>query len=249
MPIPPARMISVGLNDQRDHWHMKAHKHTHFELIVVAGGHEDVLVKGRRLTAGPGDMLMFKPGVVHEEWSLKSDPVRTYFVSFLWPGDAAGWPLMCVDGQGRVRLLSSWLFSCRDAAAPGSRAAEEAFFRALVLEFIRLCGAQDDPLVALVRGFVRRNIGAPLTVDMLAGEAGVSKFHFIRRYRGLTGRTPMEDVRLIRIGHARDMILTSSIPIKAVAAAAGLGDEVSLYRLFRRHLGMTPGELRRTVRG
>jgi len=248
MPDAAARMISIGFNDPKGHWHIKSHDHPNYEMIVVTAGHEDVAVRDAKLRAGVGDILMFKPGVAHEEWSLLSDPVQSYFLNFWWPGDTSDWPLHSVDEQGRIRLLSSWLHAGRDAAAPEVRAAEEAFFLAVIREFSRLRGRQEEPLVAAIRHFVRQNIGTPLTVDQLARHAGISKFHFIRRYRQLTGRSPMEDVRMIRIGHARDMILTSSLPLKAIAPLAGLGDEISLYRLFRRYLKMTPGQLRRTVR-
>jgi len=72
----------------------------------------------------------------------------------------------------------------------------------------------------------------------------LSKFHFIRRYRTLTGRTPMEDLRLIRIEAARDLLLTTNLPLKEIAPRCGLGDEYHLSRLFRRYQDVTPSELR-----
>lgn len=246
---PGPKLMSIGLNVAKGDWHIDSHKHPNFQMIVVAQGHEDVKTPDGTVRAGVGDVLMFKPGVPHEEWSGAADPLRTYFMDFSWRGDTSGWPLLSVDAEGRLRLLGSWLYDCRDETAAGTREAEKAFFFAIVYEFVRLRRRQEDPMVNSIRGFVRQNIGTPLTVDLLARHAGLSKFHFIRRYRQLTGRSPMEDVRMIRVGHARDMILTSSLPLKAIAPLAGLGDEISLYRLFRRYLNMTPGHLRRTVRG
>jgi AraC-like DNA-binding protein len=218
-------------------------------MIVVTAGYEDVVVSNRQLRAGVGDVLMLKPGVAHEEWCGEEHAIQSYFMNFWWPpDDTANWPIHSADEQGRIRMLISWLYAGRDVTTPETRAAESSFFLALIREFIRLQGRQEDPLVASIRDFVRQNIAKPLTVDTLARQADLSKFHFIRRYRQLTGRSPMEDVRIVRVAHARDMILTSNLPVKAIAPLAGLGDEISLYRLFRRHLKMTPGQLRRTVR-
>jgi AraC-like DNA-binding protein len=249
MKYPPSKMVSIGHNTPKGRWHIESHHHPYCEMIVVTDGYEDVLVQGRKLRAMIGDVLLFKPEVAHEEWSGVEEPLKTYHLSFRWNGDISDWPLQSVDEYGRIRLLSSWLYAGRDIALPETRAAEDAFFHALVREFLRLRGQQEDPLVASVRRFVRRNIGTPLTVGRLAQQAGMSKFHFIRRYRQLTGRSPMQDVRMIRLAHARDMILTSNLPLKAIAPMAGLGDEISLYRLFRRYLNMTPGQIRRSVRG
>lgn len=242
------RMIAIGHHAPGRRWHIGSHQHRQCEMVVVTGGHEQVAVQGHTFKAGVGDILLFKPGVAHEEWSGVDD-LQSYFLSFHAPGDISDWPLRSVDEQGRIRLLCAWLYVDRDTSRSETRVAEESFFQSLIREFIRLRGQQEDPLVASVRGFVRQNIGTALTVDRLARHAGVSKFHFIRRYRQLAGRSPMEDVRMIRIGHARDMILTSNLPLKAIAPMAGLGDEISLYRLFRRYLKMTPGQLRRSARG
>ena len=244
-----SRMVSIGRHAPKGPWHIESHHHELYEMVIVTNGYEYVEADARRTRAAPGDILMFKPGVAHEEWSDISDPLQTYFLAFAWAGDVADWPLHSVDAEGRIRLLSAWLYAGRDSTLTDVRSVQDAFFHALMLEFIRLSHRWENPLIASVRGFVRQNIGTSLTVDMLAQHAGMSKFHFIRRYRHLTGRSPMEDVRMIRVGHARDLILTSNLPLKAVAPMSGLGDETSLYRLFRRHLNMTPGQLRRSVRG
>jgi len=248
MPDPVPTLISIGINAPTGHWHIETHHHAHCEMVVVTHGYEDVRVPGGRIRAGAGDVVLFKPGQPHEEWSGVEDPLQTYFLSFRWEGDMSDWELSRVDEQGRIRLLSSWLYAERDTSRSGARAAQEAFLHALVREFICMQGRQEDRLVTSVRGFVRQNIGTPLTVDLLARHAGISKFHFIRRYRQLAGHSPMEDVRRIRVGHARDLILTSNLPLKAIAPMTGLGDEISLYRLFRRYVNITPGQLRRTVR-
>ena len=73
----------------------------------------------------------------------------------------------------------------------------------------------------------------------------MTKYHFLRRYRALTGKTPMEDVRAIRLDFARNLILTTDLPLKLIAVQAGLGDAYQLSRLFRKHLNLAPSALRR----
>jgi AraC family transcriptional regulator len=43
-----------------------------------------------------------------------------------------------------------------------------------------------------VRAYVEENVGQPITLDDLAGIAGVSRFHFARQFRVSTGASPME---------------------------------------------------------
>ena len=75
----------------------------------------------------------------------------------------------------------------------------------------------------------------------------MSKYHFLRRYKDLAGRTPIQDLTAIRMDHARKLIQTTSLPLKKIACMSGLGNEYHLSRLFRRHLNTAPSQFRRTV--
>jgi transcriptional regulator GlxA family with amidase domain len=47
------------------------------------------------------------------------------------------------------------------------------------------------------------------------------------------------------VERARDLILSTSLPLKEIAPAVGLGDVFRLGKLFREQLGTTPAGLRR----
>lgn len=243
-----ARQVWIGHHTRPENWHMAAHAHTHYELIVVVAGHEDVSIHGQTIRASAGDVLLFPPGGAHEERSSASDPLQSYFIGFYWPDDLSDCPLQSTDPDGRLRQLCAWIMDLRNATHRDAVNARDAFLRAVVQEFIRIAHHTEHTLATAMRQYVLQNIARPLTVAQLAKHAGMSKFHFIRRYRQLTGRSPMADVRMIRVQQARDLILSSGQPIKAVAPLVGLGSELALYRLFRRYLHITPGQLRRTVR-
>jgi transcriptional regulator GlxA family with amidase domain len=89
-----------------------------------------------------------------------------------------------------------------------------------------------------------RRLAEPLSLDDIARHGRMSRFAFVRKFKRLGGRTPMEDLRLMRLNEARNMILSSGLPLKAIAAAVGIGDEYQLSKLFRRHFGMSPREMR-----
>jgi AraC-like DNA-binding protein len=248
MKSPPPRQIWIGNHRREEDWHIPAHAHMHNELIVVLGGHEDVTVNGETFRAAAGDVLFFRPRVVHEERSDAADPLQSCFIGFYWPDDLANCPLRSTDTEGRLRQLCAWAVELRDATHPDAVIARESFLRAAVREFIRIAHHTEPTLATAVRQYVQQHLSRPLTLDQLARHAGMSKFHFIRRYRQQTGRSPMADVRLIRVQQARDLLLSTGQPIKAVAPQVGLGSELALYRLFRKHLHLTPGQLRRAVR-
>ncbi len=141
-----------------------------------------------------------------------------------------------------------WLHAETQRHSPLTPTQNRTLLHAILVEFVRLWRHAGTGLVEATRRYVRRNIAEPIALDDLADRAGMSKYHFVRRYKSLTGRTPMEDTRVMRVEYARSLILTTSLPLKAVAPRAGLGDQYHMSRLFRRYLDMTPGEIRATVK-
>jgi AraC family transcriptional regulator of adaptative response / methylphosphotriester-DNA alkyltransferase methyltransferase len=147
------------------------------------------------------------------------------------------------DHDGRLRQLASWLLAER-ANHRLDGALAQALVEAAAAEFARLAAAPPEPLVEQLRRTVRRQPAASYSLAGFAAQAGLSKYHFARLYKARTGQSPMAEVRAIRLAHARDLLLTTRLPLKAIARQAGLGDAASLCRLCRQHYRQSPGQLR-----
>jgi len=246
MELERLHLVSAGHVQPDPRWRLPAHAHTFHEMIVVVGGAMEVGIAQRVVRARNGDVLFYHKQVPHAEWADPKAPVETFFASF--EGDpASDLPVRVYDADGRVRVLVNWLYAERDAYAPNAAAMRDALLRAMVAEFVRLASGKRDALVEDIRAYVREHLAEPITLDQLAVRAGLSKYHFLRRYKTLTGRTPMDDVRAIRLEAARNAILTTNLPLKVIAPSVGLGDAYHLSRLFRRHLNLTPSELRTRI--
>lgn len=219
-------------------------------MIVVLGGCLRLRINGRELEARTGELLLYHAGQVHEESSHPKDPAETCFFSFQCAA-AAAWPLQLRDHDGRVRQLADWLFVDRHESGAEALQAREAVFQGLLCELARLHtrGARASSLAAELRVYIQKHLAEPLPLERLARHAGLSKFHFCRHFRAESGRSPMEEVRLLRMSRARDLVQTTNLPMKAIAAAVGLSDEFRLSHLFRRYHGSAPSALRRKARG
>lgn len=97
----------------------------------------------------------------------------------------------------------------------------------------------------LVRDYVTSRLDRRLTLDDLANAAGLSKFHFARRFRGSTGVTPHEFVLQHRVDRARLLLRRTDVPLPEVASTCGFADQSHMNRIFRKRLGTTPGTVRR----
>jgi AraC-like DNA-binding protein len=223
-------------------WHMSPHSHAFHEIIVVTRGFLLLKFGNHAVTARSGDILFYRSGFVHEETSDPKAPVGSLFIAFT-TGDLLPWlPLRLADAEGRVRQLVAWIVE--DEQARRVAESRRPLLDALFAELRRLAHIPTDPWLESLLVFIRENITQPLTLDDLARRGKMSKFAFVRKFKRLCGRTPMEELRLSRLDRARTLLLTTNLPVKAVAPAVGIGDEYQLSKLFRHHFDLSPRDLR-----
>jgi transcriptional regulator GlxA family with amidase domain len=100
------------------------------------------------------------------------------------------------------------------------------------------------PLLA----WAREHLDAPLTVEDMAEQAGMSARHFTRAFVAETGTTPSKAVERLRIEVAKARVQTSSEAIERVAETTGFRDPERMRRAFIRAFGQPPQSLRRAAR-
>jgi len=96
--------------------------------------------------------------------------------------------------------------------------------------------------------WAREHLDAPLTVEDLAEQAGMSSRHFARAFIAETGTTPSKAVERLRIEVARQRVQSSSEAIERVAETTGFRDPERMRRAFIRAFGQPPQSLRRAAR-
>ncbi|GAA4053998.1 GlxA family transcriptional regulator [Nonomuraea soli] len=94
--------------------------------------------------------------------------------------------------------------------------------------------------------FIDANPAEDLSVPALAGRAGMSERHFSRVFTEQSGGlSPGRYVERSRADAARRLLEATDHPLDTVARLTGLGVPETLYRVFRRHWRVSPGDYRR----
>jgi AraC-like DNA-binding protein len=93
---------------------------------------------------------------------------------------------------------------------------------------------------------IEANLTAPLRNRELAALAGFSEFHFIVAFRNSLGASPHEFIIQRRIGRARQLMVSTGMPLCDIASECGLADQAHLSRLFRKVVGETPAAWRKS---
>jgi AraC family transcriptional regulator len=85
------------------------------------------------------------------------------------------------------------------------------------------------------------NLASPLNLDVVAGVACFSPFHFHRIFRALVGETPTQFIKRLRLERA--IVMLSHQPGKSltdVAMACGFASSSDFSRSFRQRYGVPP---------
>ena len=96
--------------------------------------------------------------------------------------------------------------------------------------------------------YALRHFAAEFSVAAQARAAGLSKFHFTRKFRGETGITPGEFVRRCRLVEAMRLLTETQLEISDVALRVGYGNHAAFTRAFTREIGASPRVWRRQQR-
>jgi len=102
--------------------------------------------------------------------------------------------------------------------------------------------------IARVIDCIESGIEQDLRLTSLADIAGMSVYHFARRFKETVGLSPHAYVLSRRIARSRAVLSRGESSLAQVALACGFSSQAHFTTAFRRSLGVTPGEYWRRVR-
>lgn len=92
--------------------------------------------------------------------------------------------------------------------------------------------------------FIDSNYAERINAGEIANEACYSKFHFIRTFKSIYGKTPHQYLTAVRVDQAKDM-LQDGRSVTEACFAVGFDSLGSFTGLFKRRTGLTPSEYQR----
>lgn len=108
-----------------------------------------------------------------------------------------------------------------------------------------LPAAPGDLRLAALLDWARARLDRPLSLDVLAAQAGMSRRTFTRRFRDLTGATVGDWLLGERLTLAQRLMEQGGVSVEDAATAAGFGSAASLRRHFAAAFGVSPTAWRR----
>jgi len=108
----------------------------------------------------------------------------------------------------------------------------------------------DVPLtnrqIQLVTNYIRDNLPSKILLNDLAALLNLGQTSLMKRFRASFRQTPHQYIMELRVNRARELLEQSNLPIVEIAALCGFADQTHLGVVFRRLVGVTPSQYRRS---
>ena len=99
----------------------------------------------------------------------------------------------------------------------------------------------DEQLVAKAIKYVEDNISHPdLSVEILSRELGMSRVQLYKKLLQITGKTPTEFIRIIRLKRAMQFLRESQLNVSEIAYNVGFNNPKYFTKYFKEEFGVLP---------
>jgi len=99
--------------------------------------------------------------------------------------------------------------------------------------------------INIILEYIEANLDSNITIDSLAGRVNLSRFHFHRVFKALTGENPISYVENRRLTRACYELSNTEKRIIDIAFDYGFQSHESFIRAFKKKYSMTPSQFRK----
>lgn len=246
------------------------HYHDFYECLLILDGQISVQIEDSIFQARPGDLFMYGPNQLHKTAYVTSKaPYERYllWVSGAYLSSLST-PQSELKGCFNYKKYNVYHFSGEDflkisdlfsnlanLSEDDGRFGTDILKTTYISEFFvflnEYCLKYSDSsfpanrrkidLVESVNHYIEDHIEEKITLDELAGHVYMSRFHFSRLFKEITGTTVHQYIIQRRLMKARDLIL-SGVLLTEAYSKCGFSDYSCFFRAFKLDYGVSPRE-------
>ena len=245
--------------------------HSHPEdalLFCIRGEYTYEFRDHTPVTLTAGSYLAFPRGLVHRHLQA-IDPIGIRLEMLLRPENATDFALKRCETRNCIRGIFAQPLVARPCARQLLTAVRglDAFAangekrmdfidraRARLLAMSILLGCVRDecapkPQVSPVKmdtvtAWMESHLAERLDIDRIVAHLGYSRTHVFTLFRNQTGLTPGDYLMRLRIGRARELLKSTGLSAREIAATCGFATPSAFGTTFKRLTGLTPKEYR-----
>jgi AraC family transcriptional regulator of arabinose operon len=228
-------------------------------VILCTAGRGTVTVDGQEFELSPSSCAVIPPFTSHEYAASDSDPWTIWWMhvrgadvaDLIEPVLADRQPVLALKSVDRIAALFDELVGSLEQRTTPIHllaAAGVAWHLLTRLAADSMLPASGSPLERAMR-YLEARVEGTITVGELAAIVGLSPSHLSTLFRQATGGGPGAFHISLKMGRARTLLDTTSLPVAEVGAAVGYTDPLYFSRHFRRIHGVNPSTYRSEHKG
>jgi len=106
---------------------------------------------------------------------------------------------------------------------------------------------QKVDLVSQAIRFIQEHYSERVTLDELAELLDCSVSYLSRRFKHVSGKSPIEYLIAVRIDKAKELLLNTDATLQEIAESVGFSDDSYFNRMFKKHVGVSLGQFKAKV--
>jgi len=108
--------------------------------------------------------------------------------------------------------------------------------------------ATPDPKLRKAFVYIQNHFDQPITVEQMATAAGISVRDLQRRFKTELGRSPKQELHLVRIKRVKELLRRTDLILSDIAEQTGFSSEYWMGAVFKNITGNSPGVYRKKRR-
>lgn len=262
------------VDSQHPRYQMPFHWHNEWEILRILDGTFQIYLDDEQYALRRGDVLLVRGGMLHggepkdcvyeclvfDLYGLfrKIDMVKPYLRPFYRQTSV---PQCCfpADEDAVFHGIVAELMETFDGSRKKCRELETVaglsrLFSWIIQHerFVKLPEqeanvSQRVDQVKSVLEYIESHYSGSISLEDLAGIAGMNPKYFCRVFRSLTHHSPMDYVNFYRIEQAAYLLDSTDLPITAVGAECGFWESSYFTKVFKKYKHITPRRYRRAA--
>lgn len=255
----PQLLYITNTSEMKTYFPRMLHKHDeHLEIVFIVKGCGKHLIGGTKYDTKAGDILIFNPGVIHDETAQSNSDMVTY---------TCGVTNLKIKGMDK-----NILFDISSPAVISSREYQDIIEKSLDIMLFHVTEKTDNAneicryllsslltlivklprqpntlffckkltLIDQAKHYIETHYAERLTLQDIASRFNVSAYYLSRLFKEKTDFSPIQYLNRRRIGEAQSLLMTTNYSITQISDLVGYEDISYFSAVFSKMTGISP---------
>lgn len=254
-----SKLMYISTSKYEGDWNSIPHIHHFTEIFYVIQGSGTFLLDDETFPIAAGDMIIVAPNVEHTEQSLNLAPLEYTVlgidgITFLDSENPNSRILYNYSQRKDVRHILNLILQESQLEQPGYDLVCQYLLDVLLIQIMRrqklvpapISSAKMTKECGQVKRYLDANYSDNINLDMLASMTHMNKYYLVHAFTKYTGLSPINYLIDQRIKIGKNLLVTTNHSISQIASSIGFSSQSYFAQAFKKEVGMTPGEYRKS---